>query len=373
MNTKPALAFSVALLTATGCAVTDATDAPEGVASTHEAIINGSQVTDRNNIMARSIVNVSSTNYALNDSSSWILTCTGNIVGSQHVVTGAHCGPNATSAVWFFGGESRAVSEVTLYPSAVAGHDIAVLRLSAPIPNGYLPMTLATRATVGETLFGAGYGQHQPAATGLFWNTSSVRQVGANVIDLTTAFTNPGDSGGPIFRFANDRLDLVGTLRGGATYTNVPYYRAWLTAAMSASPVAGGSISFAHSGKCVDVPGESTASGVALQQFRCHGGNSQRFVNVASRYGSGTRRYRNVASGLCLDLAGTTVVQRPCDANAASQVWELFNNDYVNPTPLRNKANGQCLDVPSSSTADGVRLQTFACHGGNNQRVRLLP
>lgn len=358
-----------------GCAVTDPADGPgdDGPTGAAQAIINGAQVTSRDNIMARSIVSVSSTNYELDDSRSWIMPCTGNIIGPQHVVTAGHCGPNATTMVWFFGGESRPVDEVVLHPSSTAGHDIAVLRLRSAIPAGYVPMRLATTAAAGEYLFGAGYGQHQPAASGLFWAVSSVLRAQGNVIDLTTPFANPGDSGGPIFRFGDNVLELVGTLRAGGTYTSMPFYRTWVTNAKYGASGAGGRVGFAHSGKCLDVPSGLATSGLALQQMRCTGANNQRFVDVASRYGSGVRRLRNVSSGLCVDLAGTVVVQRPCDATRALQEWELYNNDYVNPTQLRNRGNGQCLDVPGASTADGIGLQTYPCHGGQNQRVTLQP
>lgn len=358
-----------------GCAVTDPTDGldEEGVAGSVEAITNGSQVTSGTNLMARSIVSLSSLNYALDDSTSWPMNCTGNIVGSRHVVTAGQCGSNKTTTVRLFGQESRAVREVVLHPSSVAGHAIALVRLNEAIPSGYLPMALATTATAGEHLFGAGYGQHQPAASGLFWNVSAVRRVQGNVVELASPFTSPGDSGGPIFRFANDVLELVGTLRSGGTYASMPYYRAWMLNALNGAPGAGGMLNFEHSNKCVDVPSGLTTTGLALQQMPCTGGNNQRFVHLATRYGSGVRRFRNASSSLCIDLAGSVVVQRPCDETRASQLWELYNNEYTNRTQLRNKANGQCLDVPSASAANGAGLQTYACHTGLNQRVRFQP
>lgn len=375
---RSSVALSAIVCAAVGCGGPvdpDASGAPDegDTRAATQEITNGTQVTNGTNVMARTIVRITSTNFAPDDSSSWGLGCTGTIIGPDHVVTAAHCGPNQTTTVGFFGTETRAVQEVVLYPSALAGHDIAVLRLSASIPPGYTSMALATTVVANDFVFGAGYGQHQPAASGLFWNSSYVASSQGNVIDLRTPFTNPGDSGGPIFRFAGDGLEIAGTLRGGGTYTRMPFYGSWVSSARAALPSAGGSIVFSHSGKCVDVPYGSTVAGVALQQYRCNGGNNQRFVNLASRYGSGMRRFRNAASGLCLDVQGSSVVQKICDSSARTQVWELFNNDYQNPPPLRNLATGQCIDVPSSSTADNVRLQTYACHSGANQRVRLVP
>jgi len=60
------------------------------------------------------------------------------------------------------------------------------------------------------------------------------------------------------------------------------------------------------SGKCVDVPGWSTASGVQLQQYTCVAGQSnQQWRLVAS--GTNTFQIVNVNSGLCVsDKDGST-------------------------------------------------------------------
>jgi hypothetical protein len=79
----------------------------------------------------------------------------------------------------------------------------------------------------------------------------------------------------------------------------------------------------AASGLCADVPGGSTAAGVSLQQFPCHGGANQAF-RFERPIASGPWRIRNEKSGLCLDVASrssaSNVEQRSC-ANAARQAW----------------------------------------------------
>ena len=71
-------------------------------------------------------------------------------------------------------------------------------------------------------------------------------------------------------------------------------------------------------GKCLDVTGNGTADGTAVQLWDCFGGGNQR--------------------------------------------WTAANGTLV------NVGSGKCLDVRDNSTADGARLQIWACSGGANQR-----
>ena len=74
----------------------------------------------------------------------------------------------------------------------------------------------------------------------------------------------------------------------------------------------------AHSGKCLDVTGASTADGAAVIQWTC---------------GSGT-----------------------------NQQWTLASNGSI-----VSRSSGKCLDVPGFSTTDGTALDQWACNGGANQ------
>ncbi|MFI6901783.1 RICIN domain-containing protein [Nonomuraea sp. NPDC050394] len=78
------------------------------------------------------------------------------------------------------------------------------------------------------------------------------------------------------------------------------------------------------SGKCLDVPGGSSADRTPIQQWWCHGGANQRFDVV--HVGGGLHEIRTSA--------------------------------------------GKCFDVEDSSHADGARIVQFQCHGGANQRFR---
>jgi hypothetical protein len=75
-------------------------------------------------------------------------------------------------------------------------------------------------------------------------------------------------------------------------------------------------------GKCLDVPGSSTANGAQLQLWDCNG--------------TGAQTWRTRTDGTLLN-------------------------------PNSNK----CLDATGFGTTDGTRLQIWDCHGGSNQVWRL--
>ena len=80
---------------------------------------------------------------------------------------------------------------------------------------------------------------------------------------------------------------------------------------------------------------------------------------------------RETSSSSCLGITGNNgkLETRLDDCNPANdnQRWE-FNGGF-----LRHSVTGLCLDIPSSSLADGTRVQLFPCNGGANQDFRLYP
>ncbi|MGW6245306.1 extracellular catalytic domain type 1 short-chain-length polyhydroxyalkanoate depolymerase [Streptomyces roseolus] len=124
-----------------------------------------------------------------------------------------------------------------------------------------------------------------------------------------------------------------------------------------------GPVQATGAGKCLDVPGFSTANGTQTQIWDCHGGSNQTWTRTASKqltvYG-GTK---------CLDGTGTTagsaVAIRDCDGGTRQQ-WNL-NADGS----LTNAGSGLCLDVAGAATTPGTKVQLWGCHGGGNQRWRL--
>ena len=147
----------------------------------------------------------------------------------------------------------------------------------------------------------------------------------------------------------------------------------WATAASSAPPSypgsggsgpAGGPITSAIAGKCVDVRTSGGTNGTPIQIYGCNGTNAQKWTVP----GDGTLR----AFGKCMDVDhsgtadGTKVQLWDCNGTGAQQ-W-TYN---ASAKSLTNPESGKCLDDPNSSTADSTQLQIYTCNGTNAQQWTL--
>ncbi|TDD52114.1 glycoside hydrolase family 18 [Kribbella antibiotica] len=112
-------------------------------------------------------------------------------------------------------------------------------------------------------------------------------------------------------------------------------------------------------GKCVDVAGNNSANGTAVQLWTCGSGTGQTWTVSTD----GTIR----ALGKCLDVAaagtanGTVTQLYDCNGTGA-QSWQAQSNGN-----LLNPASGKCLDATGQASADGTRLQIWSCAGSANQ------
>ena len=122
-----------------------------------------------------------------------------------------------------------------------------------------------------------------------------------------------------------------------------------------------GTIVGADSGRCVDVPGASQASGTQVELWDCDGGSNQLWTATAA---SELRVYGSD----CLDAngqgatAGTKVVISTC-TGAANQKWNL-NADGT----ITGVQSGLCLDATGAGTGNGTLIELWTCNGGGNQR-----
>jgi predicted nucleic acid-binding Zn ribbon protein len=129
-----------------------------------------------------------------------------------------------------------------------------------------------------------------------------------------------------------------------------------------------------HSGKAVDVCGQSTADHACIQQYAPVNQTNQQFQFVSS--GSGYYRLKARHSGKVIDVLdfstadGATLIQWP-DTGATNQQWQVLDTDngYVK---LINRNSGKAMDVWEWSTADGGRISQFADLNGWNQHWRLV-
>ncbi|MFD9733803.1 RICIN domain-containing protein [Umezawaea sp. NPDC059074] len=120
-----------------------------------------------------------------------------------------------------------------------------------------------------------------------------------------------------------------------------------------------------NSGKCLAVPGGSTAAGTGLIQWTCGSFRDHQWGLEAWNV-DGVRHYRviNLNSTQCLAVpgnsgeAGIQVIQWPC-GTFPDHFWRVEN--WGGTSRFVNYGTGQCLAVPGASTAEGERVIQWPC------------
>ncbi|WP_341719386.1 RICIN domain-containing protein [Micromonospora sp. FIMYZ51] len=116
-----------------------------------------------------------------------------------------------------------------------------------------------------------------------------------------------------------------------------------------------------QSGRCIEVPGGTTANGTQVQLWDCAGSTHQRWTYTASKQLTG---YGNK----CLDANGagttngTTVIIWDCHGGL-NQQWNI-NADGT----ITNVQSGLCVDANGAATANGTKIILWSCNGGANQQ-----
>ncbi|TDB80604.1 RICIN domain-containing protein [Micromonospora sp. KC721] len=129
-----------------------------------------------------------------------------------------------------------------------------------------------------------------------------------------------------------------------------------------------------HSGKAIEVAGQSGADGATVQQWARSDRTSQQFQFVDA--GGGYYKLRARHSGKVVGVAGGSTangadVVQNTDNGGASQQFRVVDttNGYVK---LVNRNSGRALDVWERSTADGARISQYTDNGGTNQQWQLV-
>jgi hypothetical protein len=141
------------------------------------------------------------------------------------------------------------------------------------------------------------------------------------------------------------------------------------------------SISSLRSGRCLDVAGGSTQSGVVVNQFRCHGGPNQGFRLESVDAWASHHRIKNQHSGLCLEVtAANGLRQATCNPASNAQKFVL---DYpfgsgvsmsYHIVRLKSYADTtKCLAVPNNTEVSGVQIQQASCSDSAGQRWLFQP
>jgi glucose/arabinose dehydrogenase len=143
-------------------------------------------------------------------------------------------------------------------------------------------------------------------------------------------------------------------------------------------------IVFAHSNKCLEVPGWNPEWGVLLGQWTCHGGDNQKWSGTFGRgyFEVHWNKFLMEAYGsnMCISVHGgspadgTPVLSWPCDPNSVHQ-WSFMPDNLPVPAgELRFAGNiNSCLEIRGGpeATHDGATTAIWSCLGGSNQKIRV--
>lgn len=149
------------------------------------------------------------------------------------------------------------------------------------------------------------------------------------------------------------RVALLGLLSALLVWAAMPVERA---------AAAGGAITGAASGLCLDVRGESTAAGADTIIWACRNQANQRWSLTAAgelRVYDDTQCLRAENNGT---TAGTRSVIAACDGTAG-QKWR-----YTGGRTLVHTSSGLCLDVRGAAVAENSDVRLWTCHGRTNQQ-----
>ncbi|WP_269855675.1 RICIN domain-containing protein [Streptomyces sp. RPT161] len=128
-----------------------------------------------------------------------------------------------------------------------------------------------------------------------------------------------------------------------------------------------------NSGKTLDVVGQATADGSAVDQWTGNGGANQQWTVRPT--GDGYYALVGVQSGKVLEApggnpdSGTQLDIRSGPLGAAGQ-WRIVPSGDGYAT-LENRATGMLADVDGQSTTDGARVIEWPSNGGANQQWQL--
>jgi len=216
--------------------------------------------------------------------------------------------------------------------SSAGGLDV----LAKPLANGDVSVAL--------------FNETGSAAT-ISTTAAAIGKTGASSYTLTDLWTGATSAtSGPISASVPAHGTVMVRVSGGST-----------------GPVTSGEIHAVGAGKCLDVPGSSTAAGTQADIWTCNGGANQ----IWTRASAGQLTVYAGSSQMCLDaynnqtVPGTKVEIWSCNGGA-NQQWSLNANGTITGVQ-----SGLCLDVTGASTANGALAELWTCNGQSNQQWSL--
>ncbi|MFC7529684.1 RICIN domain-containing protein [Actinoplanes sp. GCM10030250] len=147
-----------------------------------------------------------------------------------------------------------------------------------------------------------------------------------------------------------------------------------------ATPAKGIQLRLAHSGKCLNVSGGSTANNAAIIQYGCNAAATNDKFELVPR-GSGNYWIRGVGSGRCLNVYDNSaannaaIIQYTCNAQL-NGLWKV--DEVLDQPTVRFVAasSGKCLNLPNGKTENNVALIQYTCsnlENSDNEEFYLPP
>jgi len=127
---------------------------------------------------------------------------------------------------------------------------------------------------------------------------------------------------------------------------------------------------------CLDVYGNTTTAGAAIDQWTCNAQSNQQFRFVAASGGYGELRAQNSGQDVAVagssTTAGTPDIVQQSPNGAANGLW-LPVRQSDGSYSFQNKNSGLCLDVYRASSTLGQQLDQWQCKNapGTNQDFTL--
>ncbi|KAJ7457560.1 ricin B lectin domain-containing protein, partial [Mycena galericulata] len=172
-------------------------------------------------------------------------------------------------------------------------------------------------------------------------------------------------SGPAVQIYGNKCLDVTGG--STASGTKMQIWTCGTGNANQAWSVSGSTIQWSGHSSCLDLTGGSVTNGNVVQIWSCTGGVNQKWA-LTTGPGSATTTppatghtiRPGASSTTCLtaptNANGGQVTVAPCDGST-SQVWTQNGQTLL-------AYGSMCLDVTGGSTANGVKMQIWACTPG---------
>ena len=196
----------------------------------------------------------------------------------------------------------------------------------------------------------------------LYGITDTVRALGMGSVLWTGIKQNTQTSGPGPCENASCAITSLNSSGTGETVTNQSGLdRLRWGWGIGTSPGAPQGFAGAGSGRCLDVPNQSTINGTFLDIWDCNSGANQQWTYLPNGE-------LQVYGSKCLDVpdnataAGTRVEIWDCNGGA-NQQWNL-NADGT----IVGRGSGLCLDVTGAGTANGTSAEIWTCNGGSNQK-----